>query len=170
MGVIMFKVLLFVISLFTVVKIGKEPKIKPIQLANPIYYQILKNNPKIDKKYAMKLSNAIYHVAKLYNINPKRYAAILGQESMYKLDAVNCTKGKCSDFGISQINIKTIKAFKFSITRLTTDLHYSLEAGAIVLADFKKAYGHKEDDWWTRYNTSNKDKREIYKALVVRYL
>lgn len=110
------------------------------------------------------------------------------QESAYRLNAKGCHFGLqvnsisnfigknnpevkvCSDFGISQIYFKTAKAFKFEIDRLTTDLDYSVEAGAIVLADFKRMYGHRELDWYTRYNASSRGKRNIYKNLVARYL
>lgn len=104
------------------------------------------------------------------------------QESSYRLNARGCHVGipddlpkkdplkVCSDFGMSQIYYKTAKGFGFEIERLTTDLEYSVEAGAIVLADFKKRYEHKEIDYWTRYNASSRSKRNIYKQLVERYL
>lgn len=137
---------------------------------NPIYCQIIKNHPRLDKNYAMTLSNAIYWTAKIHNIDPKKYAAILAQESMYNLKARNCSDGVCKDYGIAQINVNTAKAFNFDVKRLTTDLHYSLNAGAIVLADFKRMYGEKDQEYWTRYNSSDKTKRKKYKTLVARYL
>ena len=74
-----------------------------------------------------------------------------------------------ADIGISQIHYKTAKAFKFQMIRLMLDLEYSVEAGAIVLADFMKRYSKREEDWWTRYNASSRSKRNIYKNLVSRY-
>ena len=76
----------------------------------------------------------------------------------------------CADFGMSQIYYKTANSFGFNINKLTTDLEYSVEAGAIVLADFRKRYANRELDWWTRYNASSRTKRNIYKQLVERYL
>lgn len=137
---------------------------------NPIYCQIVKNNPEINKKYAMSISNKIYSIAKKHKINPRRYAAILAQESMYILSAKNCKGGICVDFGISQINKNTAKAYGFDTERLTYDLDYSLNAGAIVLSDIGKKYSGKESDWWTRYNSSNTKKRKQYATLVSRYL
>lgn len=137
---------------------------------NPIFCQIVKNNSKIDLNYAYRLSNVINKVATEMNINPKRYAAILAQESMYKLDAKNCWDNECHDYGIAQINKNTIKSFNFDKNKLLTDLEYSVKAGAIVLSDIKKIYGEKEEDFWTRYNASNPIKREKYKKLVTRYL
>lgn len=80
-----------------------------------------------------------------------------------------------TDFGISQIWYKTAKAFDFDVKLLITDLKYSVKAGAIVLADFKKRYESRENDWWTRYNCGNKgnttrDTCQFYKKLVERYL
>ena len=137
---------------------------------NPLMCQILKNNPKINLNYAYELSNIIYEKATKHNINPKKFAAILAQESMYRLDAKNCKEGICNDFGIAQINKKTIETFGFDKQRLLKDLEYSVEAGVLVLADFKRMYGSKEEYWWTRYNTSNPEKRKVYKQLVKRFL
>lgn len=137
---------------------------------NPIYHQIIKNNPKINKRYALELSNKLHSISFKYRINPKKYAAILAQESMYILGAKNCKGGICVDFGIAQINKNTASAYGFDINKLTSDLEYSLVAGAIVLSDMKKMYSSKEIDWWTRYNSSNYTKRKKYQTLVARYL
>jgi soluble lytic murein transglycosylase-like protein len=147
--------------------LAKEKPVIHICSTNPVYCQIIKNSPKLDRKYAMKLSNAIYAVAILYDIDPKKYAAILAQESMYKLNAHN---KQSKDYGISQINHNTAKAYGFNVKRLTTDLGYSIEAGAIVLADMKKMYGNKDPEYWTRYNASDRTKRKKYKTLVARYM
>lgn len=102
------------------------------------------------------------------------------QESAYKITAKNIRCGisistgskDCVivDFGIGQINHTTIRNFKFDRTKLLSDLVYSIEASAIVLSDFKRMYGHKEKDFWTRYNSSTVSKRLIYKKMVSRYL
>lgn len=132
-----------------------------------VYYKILKNKPTIDKTYARKLANVIVDKASKYDISASKYTAILAQESNYKLNAIN---HKSKDYGISQINHRTAKAFNIDTNRLLTDLDYSVEAGLIVLADFKKRYGHREEDYWSRYNSSNRQKRTIYKKLVVGYM
>ena len=136
---------------------------------NPIFCQIVKNKPAINLDYAMELSNLINKAALELGINPNKYAAILAQESMYKLNIQN-NKKKCKDYGISQINCETVEGYKFDKKRLLTDLAYSVQAGAIVLADFKKSYEKKEPDYWTRYNSSKPKHREKYKKLVSRFL
>lgn len=141
--------------------------IRALTKGEVIYYKILRNKPTIDKTYARKLATVIVDKASKHNISASKYTAILAQESGYKLNAINHKSG---DYGLSQINIKTAKAFNFDINRLLVDMEYSVEAGLIVLADFKKRYGHKEIDFWTRYNSSNKQKRTMYKKLVVGYM
>lgn len=130
------------------------------------YNQIIKNNPSLDERYATQLSFVVDRVAKEFGIRPERLAAILAQESMYRLDAVN---KRSKDYGIAQINHRTIKNFGFDKKLLLTNLEYSVKAGAIVLADFKKRYGHREKDYWTRYNSSRPEKRQEYKQLVAKF-
>lgn len=166
---------------------------------NPIYCQIVENKPNIDKNYAMKLSNVIHNNCVKYNIPSNIFAALLMQESSYVLKTKGCYKGLvknevcednipfnfilspkqcefkweevkvCADFGISQIHYKTAQRYGFDTNRLITDLEYSVEAGAIVLSDFKKRYAHKEVYWYTRYNASSKIKRKIYRKLIERF-
>lgn len=87
------------------------------------------------------------------------------QESSYRKSII----GKTKDYGIGQINIKTIKNFKFCQTRMVEDLNYAVEASFIVMADFKRMYKN-DPEYWTRYNSSNPEKRQQYKLLVSKYL
>ncbi len=157
---------------------------------HPIYSQIIKNKPTINKKYAMRLSNVIYNATRKYHLPPRIFTAILMQESNYRLGATGCHWGLtlpqcstlkltsikakcktnpelfrkevrvCSDFGIGQIHYKNIEAHKLNTTMLLTDLKYSIEASAIVLRDFKKRYERKDIDWWVRYNCGTKGSTE----------
>jgi len=154
---------------------------------HPIYCQIKKNSPKLSKKYAMKLSNVIYKAARKHKIPANIYTAILKQESGYSLRAKGCHRGivqdsssnfkemkVCADFGISQVYYRTAYRYGFDISKLTTDLEYSVNAGAQVLSGFKR-YSRKDKDYWTRYNcgsrsTTKRDTCQIYKKLVERYL
>lgn len=63
------------------------------EIEHPIYNQIIKNKPSIDKSYAMKLSNLIHKYSRLYKIPADIYTAILMQESRYVLGAKNCKRG-----------------------------------------------------------------------------
>lgn len=132
-----------------------------------VFRHVLKNRADLDLPYANRLSKAIYKASTAHGLNPIKVSAILRQECRYRLKCINAVT---KDYGIGQINIKTIHAFKFDKTRLLNDLDYSVEAAVIVLADFKRMYGQKEQDYWTRYNTSNPEKRKKYKQLVAQYL
>lgn len=130
------------------------------------YRQIIKNNPTLNDQYAKELSIIVDKWALKYGIQPDRLAAILAQESMYRLNAVN---KRSRDYGIAQINHRTMINFGFDKRLLLTDLEYSVKAGAIVLADFKRMYGHREQDYWTRYNSSDPERRQEYKELVAKF-
>ena len=131
------------------------------------YAQITRNHHLIDTAYAKHVSELVVSTSKKYNIRPDIYTAILLQESRLKLDAVN---KRSKDYGIAQINERTAKSFKFCKKKLVTDLPYSIEAGAIVLSDFKRRWFKKEGyNYWTRYNTSHPGKRLVYKNKVLRF-
>lgn len=81
------------------------------------------------------------------------------------------------DFGMSQVNYKTAKKYKYDVTKLIQNEEYSINAGAEVLQWFYQTYGKKEPNWWwTRYNCGVKPdphKRltcREYKRLTGRYL
>lgn len=135
--------------------------------------QIKKNHPNLKESYTRELASIIQEVSKKHNLKPNKIAAIAMQESAYQLDAENCYqvngKKRC-DYCMMQINDKTAKSFGFDKERLMTDINYCVEAGALVLKDFKRMYGKKELEWWTRYNSSDDDKRATYKERVERWL
>lgn len=132
-----------------------------------IYRQILNNKPGIDKKYAKQIAKHVSVVHVKYKIPKRVYVAILMQESSYNLEAYN---KKSSDFGMSQINKRTARAFGFNTKKLTTDLKYSIEAGAIVLADFQRMYGKKDALWFTRYHHSKPSLRKKYLKNISRWM
>lgn len=157
------------ISLLVILPIwtGASDAPKPLKPHQAVYNHVLKNKPDLDPTYAEALSRAIYRASVKHGLNPLKVSAILRQECRYKLRCINNTT---KDYGIGQININTIEGFKFDKHKLLNDLDYSVEAATIVLADFKRMYGHREKDYWTRYNTSNPEKRKKYQQLVAQYL
>jgi soluble lytic murein transglycosylase-like protein len=148
---------------------------------HPVYCQIVKNKPGINKRYARRLSDKIYKYTKKYRINKRLFTAMLMQESRYNLKAKNCTVGLdetfkenkvCQDYGIGQISYITARydSYKFDMERLTTDLDYSIKASLTVLKDIKDSYGRKEEFYWTRYNARSPKKRTEYQIAVERWL
>lgn len=117
--------------------------------------------PKINIKYSLTLSSTIDRVTEKYNLNPTLFTAIIFQESSFRLNAQGG-----NDFGLGQINFKTGEHYCPQIDRLLVDMHYNLDCSAKILADFKKWYGKKEKNWWTRYNSSSKVFRERYEKRV----
>lgn len=135
----------------------------------------------------MRLSNHIYRSSRKYGFPANIYTAILMQESGYRVGAINESCGKLSitdvgavcvkqDFGIAQINYKTVDSYEFDAEKLLTDEKYSVDAGAKVLGYFYRKYSKKEYDWWVRYNVGTRPKGSVktlwdqYKQLVSRYL
>lgn len=142
------------------------PTVTVKEFTAQIKNQIISNKPDIDTKYADRIAVNIYKLSLKHGIPSDLYAAILMQESKYDLKAKN---NRTKDYGIAQINWRTIKHYKFNKNRLMTDLAYSLEAGAIVLKDFMVRYSN-EITWWSRYNSSKIKCRRNYASRVKRYL
>lgn len=108
------------------------------------------------------------------------------QESSYKMGAkgvkcgISLTTGEkdcvAVDFGISQINIKTINRYGFDQKKIMTDLTYSVDAAAKVLSDFKKSHKNEPNTWWTRYNCGSRSLDKIknvcqqYQIKVARWM
>lgn len=135
---------------------------------HPLYIRMGKINPYLDDQYKKKVLVAIYSSANRHSVAVNKLYGILAQECRFRLKCVNRAS---NDFGIGQINERTVEAFGFDIDRLMTDLEYSVEAAAIVLADFKRMYWKREGDrYWTRYNSGRPSKREAYRVLVARFM
>lgn len=133
------------------------------------FNKVSKVNKSLSVIEASIIANSIIKIADKHKLNINLFSTILAQESRFK-NAVRCRKGRCTDYGISQINIGTIKRYNFDAMRLLFDTEYAIEAGAIVLKDFKTRYYFVDNNWWTRYNTSNPIKRLEYASLVERFL
>lgn len=138
-----------------------------------IVTQIKSNKPSIEDKYAKALAEEIHTHSKAHGIDSKLVAAILALESMYDHKAYN---KRSKDYGIAQINIKTVSRYKLDKKKLLTDISYTIAAGVKVLSYFHKRYSHKESNWYVRYNVgtgtkANKSKAaKHYQAMISKYL
>jgi Transglycosylase SLT domain len=153
---------------------------KPRVEANqPLLKQILKNNPKLDKSFAAKLSLVIAAKSAKYKVPAKILSAILMQESSYQLDSINVSCGllrfedtqqSCimTDFGIAQIHYKNLTRFNLDKVKLTTDLDYSVDAGAMILAQYIRYQKREPEMWWTRYNCGT-GKLDTIKFVCLQY-
>ena len=91
--------------------------------------------------------------ASRHGLNVDLYLKIVTIESSLRPGAYNA---RTKDIGLSQVNLKTAKAFGFNVKRLKQDYKYNLNAGAIILADFKRRYKARNPDLWPcRYNVGS---------------
>lgn len=111
--------------------------------------QVKRARPDMDSKSVKYFAKQIRLACSKHKIPCEIFTAILIQESRLYVDAVNV---KTQDYGIGQINVKTIKALGINQDRLTYDLIYSLDMSAKVLSWFYKTY-RNETLWYCRYNT-----------------
>lgn len=143
-----------------------------------ILKQVHKNSPKLDLEYAVKVSQAIVKSSHKYHINSKLIAAILMQESGYKLDAARITCGfdvkapkikRCvvTDYGIAQIHFKNLARFKLDKQRLLTDLEYSVDAGVMIMSQYAKYRKYEPDTWTCRYNTGTAPLHQIQEGCTI---
>lgn len=98
-----------------------------------------------DKAIAISITKA----AIVYQVDRSLLSCILYVESTYRVNVVS----ESDDYGIGQINGKTITGYGLDRTRLLTDLQYSVDSAAAVLADFQRHFKAKEPNYWIgRYN------------------
>lgn len=84
--------------------------------------------------------------ASKWGVDPDLYVAIIKVESSLYQGAYN---KKTADYGAAQVNKQTAKLYGFDLKRLKSDSKYNLDAGARILADFKKSH---PDSYICRYN------------------
>jgi len=137
------------------------------QAYEDVLKQIVRNKPNIDTNKAINIAKIVNKIRSKYNLPREVLPAILMQESSYRVEAINRVT---HDYGMSQINRRTIQAFRFNTVKLTTDTEYSIEAAAIILQDLKKRYGNKEKTWFTRYNTNKPELRQKYLNSITRWM
>jgi len=155
------------------------------------YCAIVKLKPKINKHFAMQLSNHIYHASRKYNVDMYRVIAIMRQESGIRMNARNyseaqektrvCDKWeKCTtvivkikettDFGLFQFHIDTMKHNKLNIKRVMTDMPFTVNFAVKYLANKIKMCSRT---WpktsWACYNSGNSGPHKQYVKDVNRY-
>lgn len=172
------KTIILIFILVSSFSYGNTPIHRPIP-HDVTYYEIIKIHPEINRKQAQIISKHIVIASKKYNLDKHLLVSIFAQESMFDNSVRNCNTGidkdnnpkkVCFDFGISQINYLTAKAFKFDLSKIRKDIGYAIECGALVLKNIKNRYAKKEPkDWWTRYNSNSKYWRKHYNKLVCRF-
>lgn len=99
------------------------------------------------------IQDIVVQAALRHHVDPQLYLAIVQQESNFQVNAYN---SKSQDYGLSQINIATARAYHFNLKRLLQDPVYSANAGAIVLRDIMNRHRYSEPlTGWCRYNVGS---------------
>src|ERR1043165_4394522 len=72
-----------------------------------LYCKILDFNPKIDRAFALELSNKVYHKAKINKVNPELALAILmhetGLRNLNTYKTVTKVSESCNELGCSKV-------------------------------------------------------------------
>jgi soluble lytic murein transglycosylase-like protein len=92
-------------------------------------------------------------VALKHGLSSDLYLNIIRVESNFKPHAYN---NRTQDVGLAQVNKHTARAFGLNLIRLKHDYKYNLNAGAIILADFRRRYEARNPRLWPcRYNVGS---------------
>ena len=156
-----------------------------------LYCAIVKLKPKINKKFAMKLSNVIYKASKKHKVDPYRAIAIMRQESGINMNARNVgTKAKShrecdewercvivkttttetTDFGLFQFHIKTMQRHDLNIKKVMTSMDFTVNfAIAMIARKIKMCSKLWPDTPWACYNSATNIKHQAYTELVNKY-
>lgn len=108
---------------------------------------------------ATKICSLISYKSKIAALDKNLVISIVEVESAFKINATNG-----ADFGLMQVNYKTIKSYGFSKQQMLLDASYALDCGIKVLLDKKKMWEKKDPNWFIRYNTGNRTSVRYGKA------
>ena len=157
-----------------------------------IYCNIVEVNPKVDKTFAMTLSNNLYKYSKRYGTDPLISVAIAMQESsirnVMRRDAVyvkedgSIHKG-ISDIGVFQIHVNTVENFRrdhgwdIDIDRLIVDVDYQvywhirlLKHKVNTCKKLRSKLKVKKGNEWSCYHSYTFSKRKKYLNDVSRHI
>lgn len=128
-------------------------------------------SPDLADQVAIPLARAIHSNSKKYKISAKVAVAIFKQESNFKLDAVNYVS---KDFGLGQINYRSILERKINLGKLLTNQEYAVEQTFAILADLKSRYAKIDykngRKWWTRYHSRTPALGQAYNTRIEQHL
>lgn len=127
------------------------------------YGQIRHIKPHMSSKETARIAKYIDKSCARYKLDCEVFTAILAQESMFNFQAVN---PKTHDYGIGQLNIKTIKSYHIDIDKLLTDEQYAIDRAAFVFAYFNR-FKQQESFYFCRYNTGTASYNIIHNRCLL---
>lgn len=156
----------------------------------PVYCDIIKLKPGIDKSFAKSLASSISKYSRIYGIDPRISVAIAMQESSFTninrhgavLTKSNQIVRGDTDIGVFQIHIDTIAALKKEGSPINTewlkrDVDYQALWHARILREKIKTCRVQHERLeieqgkeWSCYHSFNKKQREVYVNFVDPYL
>lgn len=163
---------------------------------NPLYCAMLKLQPKVDRKWAMRFSNLLHRYAEKNDMDPWQSLAIAMQESslrqIHRRENViieNCSNEKSrqknsqkgpecnlkytkaiTDMSVFQFHAQTILDYNMDIKKLHDDLEYAVKEHFKLLKTKMKNCPNEADlPDWTCYNSYHRAFRQRYYNLVKRY-
>lgn len=156
----------------------------------PVYCDILKLKPSVDKQFARTLSDSIARYSRRFHIDPRISVAIAMQESSFQnvnrlgtvLTKRNHVVHGVTDIGVFQIHIETISNLNYQgrtidMERLKTDVDYQafwhakiLKSKINVCRAQREKLDVEEGAEWSCYHSFTKEQRQVYVDFVEPYL
>lgn len=113
------------------------------------------------------ITKLITRAAKKYKLDRRLLSCLYRVESNYQLTAESTT----DDHGIGQVNGRTARALHINVNKLKSDLRYSINRSAELLAYWQWLYKRSEPRTWVcRYNVGNRELKGAIGAACERYL
>lgn len=134
-------------------------------MSNASQEYIKKINPEITDKQVKQINLSINKYAKVFSIDKELILAIIKAESTFYPKAISRT----NDYGLMQMNIKTIRYLKFDVERIKSDIDYSILCGTFYLALLRRRYP-KDKYWWARYHSSTPIHKDKYIEKIQKIL
>ena len=137
-----------------------------------IYCSIIKVNRQVDRKFAMRLSNALYR----YGAGRVSVAIAMQESGLRNIKKVTheFVGGRVAiDYGVFQINHRTARHYGMDIARLQTDLAYQVRQHLRLLRSkvrVCKAKGWAKGEEYSCYHSFTKRHRRKYARSVQRWL
>lgn len=160
------------------------PKEPPKLSKNPVLAEILKLNPRVNRSFAVVLSNYIAKYSHQFKTDPRLSVAIAMQETAFmnkNRKGVIYVHGRMihgiTDVGVFQIHIATIENLGIDVERLKRDVEYQTYWHIKILAEKIKVCTAQRDklkvdagDEWACYHSFNKPQRDVYLTDVGAHL
>lgn len=125
--------------------------------------------PNLSKEASIRYADILYKYSRQHEIDWLIPMAIFIQESRFNVKAINWDS---KDFGIGQLNYRTIKNRKVDLGLLLTNEDYAISETLKLLAELRDKYDRIDKKvgrkWFTRYHSFKPSHRDKYLAQLER--